>query len=588
MFCCKCGTQLPEDALFCQKCGTKVVQKNADQQPANLPEEKTYGDNIKPYYREQFDKIAAGQKPDFNWAALFLNGWMQLYNGCTGIFCKTFLPLLIASFTVSLVSVLGALHFNPVLIGITTFLSVVLSIVGIALSIINGLKFNEWFYRDVVSNPGKQRSKKGFWILLVSEVVAAVMILLLPSIFSPSYDDLVSDDSFGTVTGTEASNVDTDSVNSWDAAGELVEQWLDTHPIGYETRLKALDNAIIEDRYPFHLIMEDDTSEVGESLVCVIYVYTDGEITACAEVTDENGEWGLSDEYPIDQWYDEIWMSALDIWGIEEEYYEEIPQFDRSYYFENAVSVNDFLRYPDSNSPCYFERYVVDSVPEERVYICKNDEGNSWIVIDDRGWSSSANALPGDMVTVYGKYSDIVEVTFTDGSINNQVPMVYADKLINNSILPEDQEDFFNQVIESMNSSDTVYGSGSEYYGDCNARLAVGVDYSCWDNQENIFLDVEVTSESYGYRINPVDGYYISFILDYDKEAVDPYQNGAIKDEDLTIDPHSKSGYNIPLYANGTITNIEIAGTNGYKSYVDLMRGTVKITFHIDRFEAYQ
>lgn len=267
--------------------------------------------------------------------------------------------------------------------------------------------------------------------------------------------------------------------------------------------------------------------------------------------------------------------------------YRNSSRFDRAYYLQNAVSVKDFLRNPNNDSPCYFERYVVDSVPEERIYICKNDAGSSWIVIDDRAKSLSSNALQGDMVTVYGKYSDITEVVFSNGSINSQVPVIHADKLINNSVLPGNQEEFFNQMIESMNSSDTVYGSGSEYYGDYNAKLAVGVDYSWWDSL-GTKLYVEVTNEAYGYRINPVDGYFITFILDFDEDATDPYQSGAIKDEHLTIDSDSRYGYNIPLYANGTITNIEIAGSNGVHNANDLMRGTVRITFHIDSFEAYE
>lgn len=263
-----------------------------------------------------------------------------------------------------------------------------------------------------------------------------------------------------------------------------------------------------------------------------------------------------------------------------------IAKFDRAYYLQNAVSVKDFLRNPDNNSPCYFERYVVDSVPEERIYICKNDSGSSWIVIDDRTKSLESNALQGDMVTVYGKYSDITEIVLSDGSIG-QVPVIHADKLIDNSVLPENQEEFFNQVIKSMNSSDTVYGIGSEYYGEYNAKLVVGVDYFWWEDQD-MLLYVEVTDEAYGYRINPVDGYFITFILDFDKEVVDPYQNGAIKDEDLTIDSNSRKGVNIPLYANGTITDIEIAGSNGIHDANDLMRGTVRITFNIDSLEAYE
>lgn len=268
-----------------------------------------------------------------------------------------------------------------------------------------------------------------------------------------------------------------------------------------------------------------------------------------------------------------------------EDYYGRTPKFDRSFYIENAVSVNDFLRYGD-NGPCYFERYVVDSVAEERVYICRNDTGSSWIVIDDRGRSSNSNAIPGDMVTVYGRYSDIVEVTFTDGRINNQVPMVYADKLINNNVFPEDQEEFIQQMINSMNLSDNFYGSESEYYGNYHARIVVGVDYSLWEDGSDSYTVKLNTGNFYGYRINPVDGYRIAFELVNDAE--NPYQSGAISDEDLKDEwwpaGHRKYGKDIPVYANVVITSMEMLEND---LNMDMFRGAVSITFCIESFEAY-
>lgn len=47
--------------------------------------------------------------------------------------------------------------------------------------------------------------------------------------------------------------------------------------------------------------------------------------------------------------------------------YEETLQYDRSYYINNAVSIEEFLRYREYGS-CYLERYVVDSFPKDRLY----------------------------------------------------------------------------------------------------------------------------------------------------------------------------------------------------------------------------
>lgn len=263
---------------------------------------------------------------------------------------------------------------------------------------------------------------------------------------------------------------------------------------------------------------------------------------------------------------------------LEEKYYEEAQQFDRSYYINNAVSMEEFLRYRDYG-PCYLERYVVDSVPEDRLYICKNDAGSRWVVIDDSGCPLNSNALPGDTVTVYGRYNDIVELTFTDGSRNNQVPMVYADKLVNNSMLPEDKDEFIDQVIQCMNLSDIMYGSGNEYYGDYNAKIAIGV-YYYWAKELKRMRPsywASLTKEQYfgGWWACRVDGYGIIFEFDSDENIAEPYQNGVITDED--IDFYSKTtGGNIPIYARGRITEMEMVSAP-----------VVRFTFFIDSFETY-
>lgn len=127
MFCHKCGAKLPENAVFCHACGTKTVQisdvenitneienikeipkssyneagllrehdsvitRQTSAQPEDVlhetlanesyqivqePIQSTdlYAESISPYYRGEFYKLASGEKPKFNWAALFLNG----------------------------------------------------------------------------------------------------------------------------------------------------------------------------------------------------------------------------------------------------------------------------------------------------------------------------------------------------------------------------------------------------------------------------------------------------------------------------------------------------------------------------------
>ena len=244
MFCYKCGSKLTEGALFCQNCGEKVlvgdcdnksteataitdrisikeessiysatVNERAEQVYDNEKQDKgVYGNYIKLYYREQFERIASGEKPKFNWAAFFLGGWIQLYHGCTGIFCRTFLPLLIALFMVEMISLVSILNFNLALLTISLVLGLVVGLGSVALNIINGFKFNKWYYQDVVSNPGKKRSRKGFWILLISEIAVVVFITIFSyvkiiGLFSDNFTGEITDYEV-TDTQTEYENVD--------------------------------------------------------------------------------------------------------------------------------------------------------------------------------------------------------------------------------------------------------------------------------------------------------------------------------------------------------------------------------------------
>ena len=217
MFCHQCGSEVKDGAAFCQKCGAKLAHTNDAQQAAgtkainnggqqepvaaaafagqeNIPK-GPYGDGIKPYYLEEFGRIAAGQKPKFNWAAFFLNGWNQLYNGCTKIFCKTFLPLQLVLFAVSLLTTVGILKMNVALMAIGPILIMVVGVGALILNTLNGINFNRWYYQDVVSNPGKKRSRKWLWIMIVCEVAVIVFVqVLVPRILLKSLNDAYSAD----------------------------------------------------------------------------------------------------------------------------------------------------------------------------------------------------------------------------------------------------------------------------------------------------------------------------------------------------------------------------------------------------------
>ena len=119
MYCLKCGYKIPAGAAFCPNCGAKV-QAAESARPAAVPSEAVPQSNAVPpagpsvppvapqsaqnnaqpagdplaaivgkhadYYMAEFKKIDAGQKPRFNWAALFLGEGMCFYRQSVELF----------------------------------------------------------------------------------------------------------------------------------------------------------------------------------------------------------------------------------------------------------------------------------------------------------------------------------------------------------------------------------------------------------------------------------------------------------------------------------------------------------------------
>lgn len=285
-----------------------------------VPASKSYGGNIKPYYCEQFDRIASGQKPKFNWTAFFLNGWMQLYNGCTNAFCKTFLPWLIAYFIVSLISIASTLNFNMALMGITSVLGILLGIGGIILCFVNGFKFNGWFYQDVVSNPEKKRSKKGVWILIAAEIAAMAFLRLVPDMLTPSYNDSIEDltvglpeeDSITVQSEDAAATTSNESAKliTADEAEKLVQHWLIDHPIypEFQSMLSSLEGEVFDnegnDSWKFDLWLD------GEEYAGILVNKEGGRIIIEYSIWNENDRTFTSDQLPLEQWYTDVYLMA--------------------------------------------------------------------------------------------------------------------------------------------------------------------------------------------------------------------------------------------------------------------------------------
>lgn len=400
MFCNQCGSQLVEGASFCQKCGAKVssedmgraisvpsyfaqeqedgvipekphdssavmeddpeMEKKTDhvaQQASadrTFPDTNKYGNNIKPYYREQFDRIAQGQKAKFNWAAFFLNGWIQLYNGCSKVFCKTFLPWLLIYFIVTLIGNISVMKFNFKLIGITSVLGTLLSMGGIALCIVNGIKFNEWFYQDVINNPGKKRSKKGVWILIAAEIIAAGILFFVPRMFAPSYDGLIGDgpvddgltddeliDDLDYELSEESENITAEMYPesaqpvTADEALRMIEHWLIDHPV-YPDFPSNLSPSIDEEAY------DDDGNDSwefelwvdGEEYARIFVNKDDGDIIIEYLIWNEHDRTLTSDQMPIDQWYTNVYIDESAVSAVEAYIMELVGTFGCDMSFE--------------------------------------------------------------------------------------------------------------------------------------------------------------------------------------------------------------------------------------------------------------
>lgn len=180
MFCSNCGTKVLDGAGFCQQCGADLRPEVAQGQNRKQAwqQENVNGWVISPYYRKQFEKIAMGQKPNFNWAAFFFGGWNQLYNGCTSVFCKTYLPVFILWPIYHIIAGLAGVTFNVILLALSLVLGIILSFCGFVLAITNGLKFNTWYYNDIMDTPEKKRSRKGVVILLVCVLVYILVCVI--------------------------------------------------------------------------------------------------------------------------------------------------------------------------------------------------------------------------------------------------------------------------------------------------------------------------------------------------------------------------------------------------------------------------
>lgn len=124
------------------------------------------------------------------------------------------------------------------------------------------------------------------------------------------------------------------TICSLNEAAEAVYEWLDSHPLGYETELNYPDSAIVDGAYQIQLLAEDD-------YIGVISVSAaDGSMIITIPAMDAVGEWTKSYDFAIDQWYSDIWCSLGDDNRIME---EDILYGDCQIYNLMGASMDDVM-----------------------------------------------------------------------------------------------------------------------------------------------------------------------------------------------------------------------------------------------------
>lgn len=182
MYCSKCGAQLTDDSMFCSVCGAPcsteqpVSPAAANQQSAPLPSTVPGG-----YYEMQFARIAAGEKPKFNWAAFFLGPFHQLYHGSIKRFKNTYLPYMIATAVLYLVQMaltfFSSLTSTLVIAALTGIIWLLLWVWALVLAVGNGRRCNSCLYEQTGGKASAVPKYKKPVLILIAVIVAYSILL---------------------------------------------------------------------------------------------------------------------------------------------------------------------------------------------------------------------------------------------------------------------------------------------------------------------------------------------------------------------------------------------------------------------------
>lgn len=250
--------------------------------------------------------------------------------------------------------------------------------------------------------------------------------------------------------------------------------------------------------------------------------------------------------------------------------------FNRSDYF-TTIPINDMLRNPDSyyNSHVFYDHFTVKELTEPRLYIAKDESplqnySGKYIVIDDRN-HEGVNAIVGDQVTVYGRFTGTTTINFMDGS-SQQCVVITADRFIDNAEMVTDMQDFAQAIVANMNQpvydeqSEYLFGTGSRYISDTSVQLILGV--RCTNIEEPDISWITPRKDGDFWLAGSVDGYSVCIDAEYAPDLVMPWDAG------IEVD----YGGTVAMRVNGKIKSVEPYMGSSY---------ALEVTLYVESFEPY-
>lgn len=156
---------------------------------------------VNPYYAREFELLANGGRPHFNFAAFFLGFWHTLYRGCTKRFLALYawpwlLTMILSGVMVSMLPKSMFMLTAGVLpsgLLVLYLLLLVLSLASIGLAVYNGFTFNRYYYNKC---RGDARVPKKAGLLaggIALTIVAGIIMTVISMVSTVNALDITDD-----------------------------------------------------------------------------------------------------------------------------------------------------------------------------------------------------------------------------------------------------------------------------------------------------------------------------------------------------------------------------------------------------------